>query len=163
VPKKSLTIDQTLTLLTESPGRIAALTEELSAGQLQTRSTPHEWCVNDILAHLRSCADVWGDCMNEILAKDKPIIKAINPTTWIEGTDYPAQKFHPSFKAYMSQRNELLKILQPLIPKAWSRAATVTGAGKPLERTVFFYAQWLASHERTHVKQIGRIVNTMGK
>jgi hypothetical protein len=29
-----------------------------------------------------------------------------------------------------------------------------------LERTVLFYAQWLARHERPHVKQIQRIVNT---
>ena len=35
------------------------------------------------------------------------------------------------------------------------------GAGKVLERTVLFYAQWLAEHERPHVKQIERIVNTM--
>ena len=51
--------------------------------------------------------------------------------------------------------------LEPLPREGWSRAATVTGAGKVLERTVLFYAQWLARHERTHVKQVARIVNTM--
>jgi hypothetical protein len=35
----------------------------------------------------------------------------------------------------------------------------VTGAGKTLERSVLFYADWLAVHERPHVKQIERIVN----
>jgi hypothetical protein len=43
---------------------------------------------------------------------------------------------------------------------AWSRSATVTGAGKVLERTVLFYARRLAGHERPHVKQVERIVNT---
>ena|GEM_PF-7001279 len=28
-----------------------------------------------------------------------------------------------------------------------------------IERTVLFYAQWLASHEQPHVKQIERIVS----
>jgi hypothetical protein len=37
----------------------------------------------------------------------------------------------------------------------------VTGAGKVLERTVLFYARWLAGHEEPHVKQIERIVNAM--
>jgi hypothetical protein len=46
-------------------------------------------------------------------------------------------------------------------PEAWSRTATVTGAGKPRERTVRTYAQWLANHERSHIKQIERIVVTM--
>jgi hypothetical protein len=44
---------------------------------------------------------------------------------------------------------------------AWERSARVSGAGKVLERTVLFYAQWLAGHERQHVKQVERIVNTM--
>jgi hypothetical protein len=42
-----------------------------------------------------------------------------------------------------------------------ARAATETGAGRVLERTVLFYARWLAGHERPHVKQVERIVNTM--
>jgi hypothetical protein len=45
--------------------------------------------------------------------------------------------------------------------EGWSRAAIVTGAGKPLVRTMHTYAQWLATHERPHVKQIERIVFTM--
>jgi hypothetical protein len=51
--------------------------------------------------------------------------------------------------------------LEPLSPEGWARAATVTGAGKVLERTVMFYVQWLAAHERPHVKQIGRIASTL--
>ena len=62
---------------------------------------------------------------------------------------------------FATQRAELLAVLEPLPPEGWSRAATVTGAGKPLERTVLFYAQWLARHERPHIKQVERIVNTL--
>ena len=61
----------------------------------------------------------------------------------------------------MAQRTELLTTLKSLGPENWSREATVTGAGKPLERTVLFYAQWLARHERTHVKQIKKIADTV--
>ncbi len=39
--------------------------------------------------------------------------------------------------------------------------ALVTGAGKPRERTVQTYAQWLANHEQSHIRQIERIVNTL--
>ena len=31
--------------------------------------------------------------------------------------------------------------------------------GTPYERTVLSYAQWLAVHERPHVKQVGEYVN----
>ena len=114
-----------------------------------------------MLAHLRACADVWGDCIAAIIAKDRPTLRAVNPTTWIKKTDYLALEFRPSLRSFATQRADLLAVLEPLPPEGWARTATVTGAGKVLERTVLSYAQWLARHERTHVKQIERIVNTM--
>ena len=48
--------------------------------------------------------------------------------------------------------------LKPLPRSRWSRAATVTGAGAPLERTVLLYAEWVARHEWPHVEQIERLV-----
>lgn len=89
MPDRSLTIEQVLTLLAQTPPRIAALTAGLTPAQLHTAPNQGEWSTNDVLAHLRSCADVWGNCI------------------------------------------------------------------------VLFYARWLALHERPHIKQVGRIVNTM--
>ena len=72
------------------------------------------------------------------------------------------QPFQRSLDAFTAQRTALLAVLEPLPPEAWARSATVTGAGKALERTVHTYARWLARHEQPHVKQIERIVNTIG-
>ncbi len=156
---RPLTTEQILTLLAENPQRIAALTAGLSPAQLRT-ANPDEWSARDVLAHLRACSDMWGKCIVEILNEDRPTIKAVNPTTWIKSTNYRELEFRPSFHSYAKQRADLLAVLEPLAPKGWSRKATVTGAGKPRERTVYTYAQWLANHERSHVKQIERIVNT---
>jgi len=161
LPNKSLPIEQVLTLLSETPPRIATLTAGLAPVQLHTSPNSDEWSANDVLAHLRSCADTWGDCIATIIAEDRPTIRAVNPRTWIKKTDYLELKFQLSLRAFTTQRANLLAVLKAVSPKSWSRTATVTGAGKPLERTVFFYADWLASHERPHIKQIGRIVNTM--
>ncbi len=161
MPTSSLTIEQVLTLLAATPPRIAALTAGLPSAHLQTRPTPDEWSANEVLAHLRACADMWGSCIVAMLAEDTPTLRAVNPRTWIKKTDYLEQDFPPSLQAFTTQRAELLAVLEPLPPDGWSRAATVTGAGRVLERTVLFYAQWLALHERPHVKQIERIVKTM--
>jgi len=161
VPSGSLTIEQILTLLAEGPPRIATLTAGLVPAQLHTSPNPDEWSANDVLAHLRSCADVWGSCIAVIIAEDTPTIRAVNPTTWIKKTDYRELEFQPSLHAFATQRTDLLAVFEPLAPEDWSRTATVTGAGKPLVRTLHTYAQWLARHERPHVKQIERIVNTM--
>ena len=155
-----LSIEQVLTLLAQTPPRIAALTDGLAPAQLRTPPGPDEWSANDVLAHLRACADVWGDCIAAILAEDRPTLRAINPRTWIRRTDYLEQEFQPSLRAFTTQRTKLLALLEPLTPQDWARAATVTGAGAVLERTVLSYADWLAHHERPHLKQIARIVAT---
>ena len=161
MPSSSLTIEQVLTLLAETPKRIAALTAGLAPDKLHTPPNHDGWSANDVLAHLRACADVWGNCMVAIIAEDTSTLRAVNPLTWIKKTDYLELEFRPSLRSFATQRADLLAVLEPLPHEAWSRTATVTGAGKVLERTVLFYGQWLARHERQHVKQVERIVNTM--
>lgn len=183
----SRTIEQILILLANAPSRLADLTEGLSPEQLtaspepedasnpadsahptdsahsQNAMHPPEWSARDVLAHLRACSDMWGKYILQILSEDKPVIKAVNPTTWIKQTNYVEQEFQPSLQAFTAQRAGLLAVLQPLAPEAWSRAATVTGAGKPRERTVYSYALWLANHEQTHIKQIKRICDAANR
>ena len=153
-----LTIDEILTRLEEQPKAIAGLTAGLPQARLHSPPKPGEWSATDVLAHLRSCSDMWGKYIATIVAEDHPTIRAMNPTTWIKSTNYPDMEFAPSWRAFAKQRSELLAFLRPLPKAAWSRTATVTGAGRPRDRTVHEYARWLANHERTHVKQIGRIV-----
>jgi hypothetical protein len=161
VPNKSLTIEQVLTLLRATPLRLAALTADLAPEELQTRPNSDEWSANEVLAHLWACADVWGNCIVAMIAGDMPTLRAVNPRTWIKKTNYLELEFQPSLRAFATQRAELLAVLSPLPSDAWERSARVSGAGKVLERTVLFYARWLAGHERPHVKQIERIVKTM--
>jgi hypothetical protein len=161
VSSRPLTTAQIVALLAEAPRRITVLTAGVAPARLHAQPTPDDWSANDVLAHLRACADVWGDCIATILAEDRPTLRAINPRTWIKSTDYLELEFEPSLRAYAAQRAGLVTVLEPLPPDGWLRAATVTGAGKPLERSVLTYAQWLAHHERPHVRQIERIVTAL--
>ena len=158
---KSLPTAQVLTMLAAAPPRIAALTASRDPAQLRARPAAEEWSANEVLAHLRACADMWGNSIMPMLSKDRPTLRAINPRTWIKQTDYRELTFGPSLDAFAAQRAELLAVLEPLPPGGWTRTATVTGAGSILDRTVLAYAQRLARHERPHIKQIERIVHTL--
>ena len=161
MPSTSLTIERVLTLLAETPTRIAALTADLSPEEVQMRPTPEEWSANEVLAHLRACADVWGTCIRTILEEDRPTWRAVSPRTWIKQTDYPELEFRPSLGAFMTQRADLLAVLSSLPVDAWSRTARVSTVGRVLEPTVLSYAERLVVHERSRLKQIAGIVNTM--
>jgi len=161
MPSTLLTIEQVLPLLRDAPTRIAALTADLLPEVLQMRSTPEDWSANEVLAHLRACADVWGTCIMRIIAEDRPTWRAVSPRTWIKQTDYPELAFRPSLGAFTTQRANLLAVLSPLPITAWSRTARASTVGRVLEPTVLSYAERLVVHERSHLKQIADIVNTM--
>lgn len=155
-----LPVEQILALLAAAPSHLAELSARCTPAQLRTPPGPDEWSANDVLAHLRACADVWGGCILKILAEDGLTLRAVNPRTWIKQTNYPELEFHPSLQAFTTQRQALLAVLDPLPSDHWQREATVTVAGRPYQRTVLFYAQWLARHERPHLKQIQK---TLGR
>jgi hypothetical protein len=155
----ALTIDQVLSHLAEQPKEIAALTAGVPRARLHRPPRRGEWSLNDVLAHLRSCSDMWGTYMATIITEDRPTIRAMNPRTWIKSTNYPELEYAPSLRAFTKQRAELLALLRPLPKGHWSRSATVTGAGRPRELTVLDYARRLAIHERSHVRHIARLVN----
>lgn len=158
---KPLTIEEVLTILRHTPPKIAALTKDLTSNQWRTPPIESEWSLNEVLAHLRSCSDMWGDNMVRIINDEHPTFAAINPTTWSKQTDYPDWEFHPSFEVYATQRVELLKVLESLSPQGWERTATVTVWGKEYERTVLYYVQWMARHERSHIRPMRRAVESL--
>ena len=127
---------------------------------MRTAPTPGAWSANDVLAQRRACAAVWGDCIVAILAEETPTLRAVDPRTWLAMTDDREQDFPPALHAFTTQRSVLLEALAPPTPADWERTATVTGAGRPLVRSVRTYAQWLASHERAHLTPIAQTANT---
>ena len=161
VPRSAITVQQILTILRETPHRLVVLSTAATPAQLRAAPEPGEWSATDVLAHLRSCADMWGEAIEVIVAADHPTVRAVNPTTWIESTDYRELAFRPSLQAFTRQRARLTAALESLSPHGWSRGATVIGAGRPLERTVHDYAERLARHERTHWKQVEETVNAV--
>lgn len=147
-------VEEMLEALAETPRRLASMTGDLGQARLHTKADADSWSANDILAHLRSCADVWGQGIQAMIDQDHPTLRYISPRTWIRKTDYPQQEFRTSFRAFVSQRDDLLALLRPLELEGWSRAATFTGTTKGREQTIFNYARRIALHEQEHLGQL---------
>ena len=150
----STEIEKVLRMLAATPRRIASVSPGIAARKLQFKPDPDSWSANEILAHLRSCADVWGKNIITIITVDHPTLRHISPRGWIRKTDYLQLEFKSSFAAFEHQRRELLSILKGLTPRDWSRAATTNGR----EETVFSYANRIAEHENKHCGQIEEVL-----
>jgi len=143
-------IEKYLKLLEQTPRRLAEITGSFDDARLQFKPDKTSWSANDILAHLRSCADVWGDSIERILAEENPKVPYRHPRQWIKKTDYPELPFRESFQVFVIQRKKLLKVLKRLSFDDWSRAAVIKGR----EHTVFTQVRRMGTHENAHCEQI---------
>lgn len=143
-------VQEFLKLLEKTPRRIEAATKGVDKMCLHSKLDTTQWSANDILAHLRSCADVWGDSIEKMLAKDKQTLPYIHPRQWVKKTNYADLPFQKSFQAFKTQRRELLKVLKDLSFKDWSRGAIIKGR----EHTVFTQVRRMAKHENVHCDQV---------
>lgn len=64
--RQPMTIEQILAVLRETPERLSVLAGGLTEPRLRAAPEPGEWSVTEIVAHLRSCADVWGGAIELI-------------------------------------------------------------------------------------------------
>lgn len=147
-----------LEMLETTSRHIASVTRRLSDGELNWKPAADSWSVNEVLAHLRCCADVWGESIRKILQQNQPTFRYVSPRGWIKKTNYLELDFKPSFLAFNTQREELLKTLRTLPAKDWSRRANVKAATEVREETVLSYARRLANHESGHCAQIDRVL-----
>jgi hypothetical protein len=157
----SADIERILAQLAETPQRLAVLTSGLDYARLHTAPDHDTWSAQAILAHLRSCADVWGKSILAMITEDKPTLRYVSPRTWIRKTDYLEQEFHSSLQAFTGQRTALLASLNALAGADWARAAIFTGTVKGRDQTVFSYARRIVEHERQHLDQIESVLNAI--
>jgi hypothetical protein len=143
-------VQKYLRLVSESPQRIALLVKGLDEDRLQLRADAKSWSANDILAHLRSCADLWTHSIYAMLAESEPTFSDINERKWAKVTRYAELPFHRSFQAYSLQRESLVNVLKDLPSNSWERSALI------FERrhTVFTQTRRLAKHETEHLEQL---------
>ena len=146
-------------MLKTTPSRIAFASRGLSDKELNWKPAADSWSANEVLAHLRACADVWGGSIMRILKQDNPTFRYVSPRTWIRKTNYPDLDFKASFLAFRKQRKDLLRVLQSVPQEDWLRRAKVKAATKLREETVLSYAQRLGGHEARHCEQMNRVLH----
>ena len=150
---------RTLISLSEVPLQVARISSGSSAARLLQAPGPDAWSARDILAHLRACADVWGRSIVRMITEDHPTIKYVSPRSWIRRTDFLAQDFRDSLRAYSQSRADLVARLATLDAAGWSRRATFTGTTLGRDATVFSYACRILEHELGHLEQLRRTLD----
>ena len=148
-------IEKVFHLLSETPPRIAGATAGVAPALLTEKAEAQSWSVNEILAHLRACVDVWGETIDRMLTEDQPTLRHISPRTYLRKTNYVEIPFAESWALFVAERTALLAQLQPLTLEQWSRSATI----KDRQHTVFSQARRMGLHEEGHCAQIEELMS----
>lgn len=143
-------IDSCLTLLAQTPERIAAGTTNRAESELTRSPDRKNWSALQILAHLRTCDAVWSETIYAMLLLDEPTLPLLHPRALTRLRQFTTLPFADSLQVFTWQRQELLAVLRPLPLPAWQRAALIGNH----RHSVFSQARRIALHESQHCAQI---------
>ena len=151
------TPESLMALLLSTPAIISGLLpclskhEQVSGPDLKRRPVPDEWCLTEVLCHLRDTeVEVNLPRLRMLLELDEPFIPARNTDKWAEERDYKNQDPVSAFNDFLSARLRTLGLLQGLTDE-WERRArhAIFGPTNLLELVKF-----MAEHDKLHIRQI---------
>jgi hypothetical protein len=143
-------IEEVLQLLKETPEQLSSLSQGLSDRQLREPLGPGERSLTETLAHILHCEAFTSQGIYLALLINEPMLPDIHPEKdlgkLIRLDRMPFEELLSYFKL---RRTMLLRVLEPLTEKKWSRV--VREEKKQRMESVYWQARGQALHELEHV------------
>jgi len=141
-----------LAVLRSTPAALSALTAHLSAQRWQCQPEPGEWCLTEIMCHLRDVdREVNQTRIRKAITENNPFIPAEVTDKWVEERKYGEQDGPRALAEFIAARKDLLALLDGLDPAAWSRTARHAIFGPT---TLQELVKFVAEHDQAHVQQV---------
>ena len=147
-------MEKYLAILSETAPRLEQAVKGQDEARLHFKADKTAWSVNEILAHLRACADLWTHSIYAMLAENEPMFSDINERKWAKVTRYAELPFRELFQVFSLQRENLLRVLKALPFEAWERSAIIFER----KHTIFTQTRRMAKHEMDHIEQIENLL-----
>ena len=137
--------------LRSTPAAIATLVESLPLDGWRRQPAPSEWCLTEILCHLRDVErEVNLPRIRKVLADENPFLPGEATDRWVEERHCAKQDGRQALVDFITARKEVIGLLNNLQAE-WSRMARHAIFGPTsLQELVGF----IAGHDRAHIQQI---------
>jgi FMN phosphatase YigB (HAD superfamily) len=142
--------------LRSTPAAIATLVRSLSLDEWKRRPAPAEWCLTEIICHLRDVeCEVNLPRIRKLLAEENPFMAGEITDRWVEERHCIEQDGRQALVDFTAARKETLGLLVSLQAE-WSRTVrhAIFGSTTLLELVSF-----VAGHDRAHIQQIWRAMH----
>jgi len=143
--------------LRSTPAAIATLSRSLSQDGWRRRTALTEWCLTEILCHLRDVErEVNLPRIRKLLAEEDPFLAGEVTDRWVEERHCAEQDGRQALEDFIAARKEALDLLNGLQAE-WFRTArhAIFGPTTLLELVGF-----VAGHDRAHVQQVWKTLHS---
>lgn len=146
--------------LQSTPAALDTFSSGLAPQRWNHRPAPEEWSFTEILCHLRDVdLEVNIERIKTILTEKNPFIPGVYTDPWVEERKYVKEDGQKTMIEFTSARTQLLVLLQNLEKSTWLEPArhAIFGPTTLLELVGF-----IATHDRTHIKQAWDALDSLG-
>jgi DinB superfamily len=170
---RGLAIEGRLGRLRQTPGDLERAITGKTDAELARRPDGRNWCVKEIICHLRDVEELFQIRFHTILAIDEPRIfvlgasaddlaawriggaigHPLDPDRWAEDRQYLRNDAREALAAFQRRRGEVLSLLESLSPTEWHRVGVHPRRGR---LTLADWVASLAGHDDNHLDQLGR-------
>jgi FMN phosphatase YigB (HAD superfamily) len=137
--------------LRSTPAALATLTASLSQAAWTHIPAPGEWCLTEIICHLRDMErEVNLPRIRKVLAEQNPFLVGEATDVWVKERRYADQDGRQALAEFTAARKQTLGLLDGLVAE-WSRPARHALFGPTTLQELLGFA---AGHDRAHVQQV---------
>ncbi len=144
-----------VSVLQETPAKLAELVKSQPAEVLKQRPAPGKWSVAEILAHLADAEMVLGFRVRLILGQPGVPIQAFDQDVWATFSHYDQIPASESLERFMVNRRDNVRLLRSLTVEQLQHHGIHTERGR---ETVAHVLKMWAGHDLNHRAQVEGIL-----
>jgi uncharacterized damage-inducible protein DinB len=124
----------------------------MSTEQLLRRPKEGEWCIKEVMAHLRDLERrLFLPRLQRIASEHRPVFGSFDPEAWARERDHREGRFEDDLATFAQARRETIAFLEAL-PAAAAERIGLSGYFGPV--TLAQYATHVADHDLEHLGQM---------
>ena len=134
------------------PAILRSLLTDIPSDLWSYRASPDEWCLNEILGHLRDVErEVNLPRIKTFLNEGNPFIKADDTDVWAAERGYALEDGYKTLQDFVVARVETLAAIRALSDEDWQRTGrhAIFGPITLQEQLAF-----MTEHDRVHIRQV---------
>jgi FMN phosphatase YigB (HAD superfamily) len=146
-----------LSILKSTPAALETLSANLDGQEWKQKPAPNEWCLTEIVAHLRDVdREVNLPRLEKVCQEDNPFLPGVDTDPWANERQYFLENGLVARQEFLTARTTLIEMVAGLSATGWQRPArhAIFGPTNASELVGI-----IATHDRLHIHQSFEAIN----